>query len=130
MTRDRELSQRIEYVRSLLELFAVGLERRAPRRDSLEGVGAMIDGIRKTVWDMLLSHEDSPTSLPQFRLRRATETCRGILSDIESGKLERYGPAMQQITTTLQDLAHTMSASQESARRAETDAQDTGPDTG
>ncbi|UCG84907.1 MAG: hypothetical protein JSW71_13260 [Gemmatimonadota bacterium] len=130
MTSDHELSQRIEYVRSLLELFAVALERQAPRRQSLEGVAKMIDGIRKTVWEILISHEDYRTSLPQFRLRRATETCRGILSDIESGGLEKYGSTMQQITTTLQDLARAMSVSKQSARRAEPDAQGMGSDVG
>lgn len=73
----------------------------------LEDFKAAVDHIRLTVWALLSSAQtDSSTvaaMLVRFRLRRASEICRQITLDANSGSVTRATPELPQLQLTLRE---------------------------
>lgn len=87
---------------------------RAPA-EGLEGFKSALDDMRLRLWGLLSAAggSDARGFQEQFRIRRATEMCRGLGSDLQTGNLS----GRHRELTALHDAAVELASRIEQARR-------------
>lgn len=79
-------AQQIATLNSTLRGIEVRLALGRPPVEGFEEFKSVLDDMRQRLWDLLSSADDEyKTSQERFRIRRATELCRGLVADLRSG---------------------------------------------
>lgn len=102
-----ELRQGIDEIKSALNILDADL---TPGGRPLEGVrdlGLAVDNIRRNVWAVLKAEHsgDYHGYLGKTRVRRATETCEDVLSDLYAETIAPNTPGLEVFHATLRELA-------------------------
>ena len=102
-----DIAQRVQDLKNALSSIEVELKREETPPEGLEEFKAVVDSVRLSVWAVLsgAQADDYQTFISGFRLRRATDICRQILSDLESGALRPGTPELGDFTGTVEELA-------------------------
>jgi hypothetical protein len=74
---------------------------------TLEAIKCALDDVRLRLWGLLKSHSgESPEAFQhRFRLRRATEICGRLASDLETGALRTDHADLPEVHKAASDLA-------------------------
>jgi len=79
-------AQQIANLNSTLRGIEVRLALGKPPAEGFEEFKNLLDDMRHRLWDLLsLTDEEDQTLQERFRIRRATELCRGLVADLRSG---------------------------------------------
>ena len=102
-----DIAQRVQDLKNAWNSIEVELKREEIPPEGLVEFKAMVDSVRLSVWAILngAQADDYRTFIGGFRLRRATDICRQILGDIESGALRPGTPGWGDFTGTVEELA-------------------------
>jgi len=75
--------------------------------DGLADIKSAIDDVRLRLWGALMASDpkDYNGFRQRFRLRRATEICRGVASDLAEGVLPRTHTELRGLGAAAQELA-------------------------
>ncbi|MEP7324481.1 MAG: hypothetical protein ABI836_00910 [Gemmatimonadota bacterium] len=84
---DAELAKLIGNIKALLESLEDNVERGRVPTDTLAAIKSSVDEVRLRLWAIMsaASSGEYENFVQRFRLRRATEICRGLATDIEAG---------------------------------------------
>ena len=110
MAPDDELSKRIAYLKSALNLVEAEFgEGRAPP-DGLDDLRVAVDGIRSNVWALLSAQhaDDYDRFVGRFRMRRGTDICERVVSNIERGTITDQTPEIARFHDVLRGLANAL----------------------
>ena len=105
---EQGLSQQVTTLREML----VAIERQLARSDTppegLEDFKSTVDNVRTSVWAILSAarSRDYPNFSERFRIRRAIETCRAVIAELDAA--ERPMPHSE--LAELQVAAHELAA--------------------
>ena len=79
-------AQQIANLNSTLRGIEVRLALGRPPVEGFEEFKNVLDEMRHRLWDLLsLTDDEEETLQERFRIRRATELCRGLVADLRSG---------------------------------------------
>jgi hypothetical protein len=79
-------AQQIAILNSTLRGIEVRLALGRPPVEGFEEFKSVLDDMRHRLWGLLSTADDEyKTSQERFRIRRATELCRGLVADLRSG---------------------------------------------
>jgi hypothetical protein len=79
-------AQQIATLNSTLRGIEVRLALGRPPDEGFEEFKSILDDMRHRLWGLLGTADDEyKTSQERFRIRRATELCRGLVADLRSG---------------------------------------------
>jgi hypothetical protein len=79
-------AQQIATLNSTLRGIEVRLALGRPPVEGFEEFKSVLDDMRHRLWDLLsLTDDEERTLQERFRIRRATELCRGLVGDLRSG---------------------------------------------
>ncbi len=104
------VAKRIRTLKEGLESIEHEIQDQVPDRDSLEDFKSAIDHVRISVWAILTNGGASATGrtvVATFRLKRATEICDQIISDLEAGAVQKESPELERFATKAQTAATT-----------------------
>jgi len=104
---DTVLQQDIEELRSALATLEVQLARGLTPHENLRDLQNAVDGLRSSLWIVMQQHcdEGKPALLSKMRVRRATETCAEVLTDVEAGTVTTETTGFAVFHSTLRELA-------------------------
>jgi hypothetical protein len=94
-------------LRSALSAIDAQLTSGALASDSLADLKSAVDDMRLRLWGALITKdpEDYNGFRQRFRLRRATEICRGVASDLDQGALPRTYDELPVLGAAARELA-------------------------
>jgi hypothetical protein len=78
-------AHQIATLNSTLRSIEVRLALGRPPVEGFEEFKSVLDDMRTRLWRLLGADEEHKTSQERFRIRRATELCRGLVADLRSG---------------------------------------------
>ena len=86
---DAELAKLIGNIKAVLESMETQVERGRVSNETLAAMKSSVDEVRLRLWAIMsaASSGEYETFLERFRLRRATEICRGLADDIGAGRV-------------------------------------------
>ena len=86
---DAELARQVGNIKAVLESIETQVARGKVPPDTLGSVKSSVDEVRLRLWAIMsaASSGEYENFVERFRLRRATEICRGLADDIAAGKL-------------------------------------------
>jgi hypothetical protein len=75
--------------------------------DGMEDLKSAVDDVRLRLWGVLTAGnpEDYRIFRERFRLRRATEICRGLATDLDGGQFMATRPELAELATAAERLA-------------------------
>ena len=75
--------------------------------DGMEDLKSAVDDVRLRLWGVLTAGnpEDYRNFRERFRLRRATEICRGLAIDLDGGQLQATHPELGDLAAAAERLA-------------------------
>jgi hypothetical protein len=79
------LAQQIATLNSTLRGIEVRLAFGQPPVDGFEEFKSALDDMRYRLWGLLSTTDEDKTFQERFRIRRATELCRGLVADLRIG---------------------------------------------
>lgn len=102
-----ELQNHIDKLREALKMLPVNGDSGLPR-EGLTDLGLAVDGVRKSVWGVLIAEHtgDYHDFLGKIRVRRATETCHDVMTDLQNHDLTPTTPGFEVFHATLRELAN------------------------
>lgn len=102
-----DIADRVRELKNALSLIEVELKGGETPPAGLEEFKTVIDNVRLSVWAVLsgAQADDYQTFIGGFRLRRGTDICRQILSDLDSGTITRGTPELGDFRGTVEELA-------------------------
>jgi hypothetical protein len=76
--------------------------------DGMEDLKSAVDDVRLRLWGVLTAGnpEDYRAFRERFRLRRATEICRGLAADLDGGQLAATHPELGELAIAAERLAN------------------------
>jgi hypothetical protein len=106
MSRE-ELQNHIDKLRDALKMLPANGASELPRQ-GLTDLGFAVDSVRKSVWGVLIAEHtgDYYDFLGKIRVRRATETCRDVMTDLQNHDVTPTTPGFEVFHATLRELAH------------------------
>ena len=107
MEMSREaLQNHIAKLRDALKMLPSDEASELPR-EGLTDLGFAVDSVRKSVWGVLIAEHtgDYYDFLGKIRVRRATETCREVMADLQNHTISPTTPGFQVFHATLRELA-------------------------
>lgn len=101
------LRQEIRELRSALAALQGHLARGLTPHENLRDLQNAVDGMRSSLWIVMKQHcdEGEPALLSKMRVRRATETCAEVLTDVEAGMVTTETTGFAVFHSTLRELA-------------------------
>jgi hypothetical protein len=86
---DAELARLIGNIKAVLESIETQVDRGRVSNETLAAIKSSVDEVRLRLWAIMsaASSGDYESFVQRFRLRRATEICRGLAEDIGMGKV-------------------------------------------
>jgi len=86
---DAELARLIGNIKAVLESIETQVARGRVSNETLAAIKSSVDEVRLRLWAIMsaASSGEYEGFVQRFRLRRATEICRGLAEDIGAGKL-------------------------------------------
>lgn len=104
-----DLKQQVADLRNALSSIEPELGRGA-NPEALKDFKAVVDNVRLSVWAALTGSqaEDYQTFIGGFRLRRGSDICQQILTDIDSGAVTRHSPDFVAFQETVKALHQAM----------------------
>ncbi len=104
---DDALAQQVAALRSMLASIDSHLARAAMAPEGLEDIKGAIDNLRTNVWGILSAGRSTnyKAFVERFRLRRAIDILRTILTEIESGEAATLHPEHAELQMLAQHLA-------------------------
>ena len=104
---DAELARQVGNIKAVLESIEAQVERGKVPPEALADIKARVDEVRLRLWATMsaASSGEYETFAQRFRLRRATEICRGLADDITSGKAGTGHAEAQTLRAAVQSLA-------------------------
>ena len=105
MSRE-ELQNHIDKLREALKMLPADEASELPR-EGLTDLGFAVDSVRKSVWGVLIAEHtgDYYDFLGKIRVRRATETCRDVMADLQNHAVTPTTPGFEVFHATLRELA-------------------------
>ncbi|HXG45672.1 MAG TPA: hypothetical protein VNJ71_13050 [Gemmatimonadales bacterium] len=103
---DKPLQQQVTELRSMLTAIDAQLGKTATPPEGLEELKRAVDTLRTNVWAILSAarSKDYQVFIERFKLRRAIDITRGLLSDIESGVTRQVLPEHSELQIILRRL--------------------------
>jgi hypothetical protein len=100
---------------STLQNVEAGLARDPEPVEALEDFKATLDDMRLRLWGLLSAAgaDDFKAFQERFRLRRATEMCRGLSDDLGTGSLGRRHPELTGLREAAQELSRSVERAQQ-----------------
>lgn len=104
---DIALQGDIQELRSALAALEGQLARGLTPHETLRDLQNAVDGLRSSLWIVMKqrSAEGELALLSKMRVRRATETCAEVLTDVEAGTVAAETPGLAEFRSTLRELA-------------------------
>ncbi len=101
------LNERVQRLKDALETIEREVVRGEPTRECLEDFKLAIDHTRVSVWAILTAAQTGghQSIVAKFRLKRATEICRHLIGDINSGLIAADDPELLQFQAAVEDAA-------------------------
>jgi hypothetical protein len=99
-------------MRATVQSIEVKLRQGDLPQDGLDDLKSAIDDARLRLW-AVISAAGSPepeAMMLRFRLRRATEICRGMTADLEAGTLGTHQRELIELRDAARDMADRLSA--------------------
>lgn len=80
---------------------------------NLENIKSTLDDIRLRLWALLQasSNETSEAFQQRFRVRRTTELCSRIATDLRAGTMDQHNPDLKDLRAAMMVLGNSMSGS-------------------
>jgi len=105
-----DIGKRIAYLKSALSLIEGEFEQGHAPPEGLDDLKVAVDGIRSNVWAVLsAAHADNYDQfVGRFRMRRGTEICERIISDIQKGTITARTPDVDRLDGALRALANAL----------------------
>ncbi len=96
----------LEVLRSTLAMIDVDIAAEDLPRDAVEAFGKAVESVRSSVWAVLTDrqHGRYEQFLARMQVRRATEICDGVLSDLVAGTLAQNTVGLAVFQATLSEL--------------------------
>ena len=83
---EQSFAQQIATLNSTLRGIEVRLALGRPPVEGFEEFKSVLDDMRHRLWGLLSTADDEEKTLQErFRIRRATELCRGLVADLRGG---------------------------------------------
>jgi hypothetical protein len=103
---DPRLSQQVATIRNMLDNLDAQLSKASAPPEGLEDLKSTVDNLRTNVWAILSASKSTnyQSLVERFRLRRAIEVTRGLVSDIETGKTTALQPEHVELQILTQQL--------------------------
>jgi hypothetical protein len=100
---------------STLQYVEARLARDPERVEGLEDFKAALDDMRLRLWGLLSAagSDDFKGFQERFRIRRATEMCRGVSGDLGTGALGRRHPELTGLGEAAQELSRSVDRAQQ-----------------
>lgn len=100
-------ARQVEGMREILQSIEGQLVEGRMPPEGLEDFKRAVDDLRLRVWSILsaASQGDPRGSLERFRIRRATEICGTILSDLDAEKMSAWHDELPQLEAVVTALA-------------------------
>ena len=103
--------QDIAELRSALAALGAQLTRGLTPHENLRDLQNAVDGLRSSLWIVMQQHyDDEPALLSMMRVRRATETCAEVLTDVEAGTVTTETNGFAVFHATLRELAELLAS--------------------
>ncbi len=105
-----DIGKRIAYLKSALSLIERDFEQGHAPPDGLDELKVAVDGIRSNVWAVLSAANDDNYDqfVGRFRMRRGTEICERLITDIERGTITARTPDVDRLAEALRGLANAL----------------------
>lgn len=102
-----DLRNRIHALRNALSVVEMEYADGEAPTEGLLDLSTAVDNVRKSVWAILTAEhaEDYNAFLAKIRVRRATETCQDVLSDLYADTLTPNTPGLEVFQATLKELS-------------------------
>jgi hypothetical protein len=103
---DASLSQQVTAIRTMLDGLDAQLAQAQAPPEGLEDLKRTVDNLRTNVWAILSASKSAnyQTLIERFKLRRAIDITRNVLTEIESGKSTGLQPEHIELQILSQQL--------------------------
>jgi hypothetical protein len=102
-------AQQIATLNSTLRGIEVRLALGRPPVEGFEEFKNVLDDMRQRLWDLLsLTDDEEKTLQERFRIRRATELCRGLVGDLRSGAVTGRQSDLPGLRESVVELSETI----------------------
>jgi hypothetical protein len=103
------LGQQIALLNSTLRAIEVRLALGRPPEDGFEEFTQLLDDLRNRLWALLsTTNNDYRSFQERFRIRRATELCRGLSLDLRNGSVSGRHPELPELQAATVALEHSI----------------------
>ncbi len=106
-TNRAELRSALSELRGALSVIDPDLAMDEAPRAAVEDLEKAVSGIRGSVWELLKTKhaDDYDSYLGKMQLRRATEICEDVLSDLYANTMTSNTPGLHGFHSTLKELS-------------------------
>ncbi len=107
------LQNPIQTIRATVQSIEAKLRQGNLPDDGLDDLKAAIDDARLRLWAVISAADSGEPEgvLLRFRLRRATEICRGIVADLDAGTLGAHQRELLELREAAREMVDRVSAS-------------------
>ena len=104
------LGDQMARLSSTLRVIEVRLALGRLPREELEEFRSVLDDMRVRLWSLLsaVNRDDYPRFQERFRIRRATELCRGLSGDLRGGSVSGRDPDLPKLKQAALELEQTI----------------------
>jgi hypothetical protein len=107
------IAQQIATLNSTLRSIEVRLALGRPPVEGFEEFKSVLDDMRNRLWGLLgTADNDDKSSQERFRIRRATELCRGLVADLRSGAVTGRHSDLPGLQESVAELRQTIELAQ------------------
>lgn len=103
---DGDLNQAFAHLRSALDRIEMGTPEAKHSADSIQALARAVDNLRTKAWVYLTTHRAGDLSLYllEIRVRRATEACIELLSDLRAERIAAGTSGIDLLRGTLREV--------------------------
>jgi hypothetical protein len=104
---DEKLRQGLDQLRSALSIIDADATLGELPPQSLQDLKVAVDSVRQILWSAAVAQHtgDYEAFLGRVRVRRATETCQELMSDLDTGTVTGNTPGLEVVHAALRQLA-------------------------
>jgi hypothetical protein len=105
-----ELRDQVDKLRALLIVADANPALELDPSEGLRDLQVTIDRLRAHLWMLLKTQDESAEQafVVRMRVRRARETCEGILADLDEGTVTAGTPGLPVLHATLRELSRAL----------------------
>jgi hypothetical protein len=103
---DQDMNQAFNALRAALDQIEVGARGSQHSAEAVHSLARAVDNLRTKVWVHITTHRggDLKRYLGEIRVRRATEVCSGLLSDLDADNIAPGTPGIDLLRGALREL--------------------------